>query len=68
MFYGAEKFNVDLNKWDVSKVTNFWEAFELATSFSSDLSEWDTSSAIYMEVSVGICCILHASLPEMLTN
>ena len=44
MFYDASSFNQDLNKWDVSKVTNLYYTFNNATSFNQDLNNWDVSS------------------------
>ena len=48
MFYGAESFNGDVSKWDVSSVTNMKEMFRGATSFTRELcgSAWLESKAI----------------------
>jgi len=43
-FPGANKFNGDLSKWDVSSVTNMYNMFNSASSFNGDLSKWDVSS------------------------
>ncbi|MFV0290183.1 MAG: BspA family leucine-rich repeat surface protein [Mangrovibacterium sp.] len=44
IFYGCEKFNSDLSKWDVSRVVNMQVAFKGATEFNQDLSDWDVSN------------------------
>ena len=49
--FGARQLNVDLSKWDVSKVATLSEIFaadicclaSTANPFSSDISKWDTS-------------------------
>jgi len=43
-FYGAAKFNQDISKWDVSKVTDMQSMFNFATSFNIDLSHWNLAS------------------------
>merc|ERR1719454_1235319 len=48
MFGVAAKFNGDLSKWDVSKVTNMHSMFADATSFNGDLSKWDVSKVTDM--------------------
>merc|ERR1712032_124897 len=45
---GADKFNGDISKWDVSRVTNMWSMFYSASSFNGDLSKWDVSSVTDM--------------------
>lgn len=49
MFLGATSFNSDLNSWDVSKVTNFSQVFQLASSFNGNVSNWDLSNATTTE-------------------
>ena len=48
MFYLASAFNRDLNKWDVSKVTNMEDMFSYASSFNQDLSRWDVYAVTNM--------------------
>ena len=45
---GANKFNADLSKWDVSRVTNMDYMFRFASSFNGDISKWDVSSVTSM--------------------
>ena len=47
MFWGAESFNGDLSKWDVSRVTNMDQMFQYAKSFKQELCEaaWVHSKA-----------------------
>ena len=40
-------YNIDVSKWDVSRVTNFTQAFAKMKLFNCDLSEWDVSSGKY---------------------
>ena len=52
-FGGAEAFNGDISKWDVSSVTNMgdWHyggMFEGATVFNGALNSWDVSSVTSM--------------------
>lgn len=50
MFQDAKAFNgANIGKWDVSKVTNFWNMFYHATAFNEDLSSWNTQSATGMQ-------------------
>ena len=44
MFYGADSFNQDISKWDVSKGENFGSMFNAADSFNQDIRNWDVSS------------------------
>ena len=46
---GADKFNGDLSRWDVSMVTNMQGMFLRASSFNGDISKWDVSSVTEME-------------------
>merc|ERR1712193_274871 len=48
MFFGAEAFNQDLSKWDVSKVTDMASMFFGADDFNQDLSKWDVSKVTNM--------------------
>ena len=45
----ADKFNGDLSKWDVSRVTNMNCMFRDASSFNGDLSKWDVSRVTNMQ-------------------
>jgi len=46
---GADKFNGDISKWDVSSVTTMYRMFYTASSFKGDLSKWDVSSVTNMQ-------------------
>ena len=46
---GANKFNGDLSKWDLSKVTDMRAMFNSASSFNGDISKWDVSRVTDME-------------------
>ena len=46
MFYRREDFNLDITKWDTSKVENMAGMFSGATNFSQNINLWDTSSLI----------------------
>ena len=43
VFSGANSFNQDLCKWDMSRVTGTRMMFLEARSFNHDLSNWDMS-------------------------
>ena len=43
MFYYATSFNQPLEKWDVSKVTDFAYLFNSASSFNHSLLNWEFS-------------------------
>ena len=44
VFSGAQIFNGDVSKWNVSGVTNFLAAFQNAKFFNNDISNWDVSN------------------------
>ena len=44
MFHGANVFNQELEKWDVSRVTSMKEMFYGAQVFNQPLSSWNTAS------------------------
>jgi surface protein len=48
MFQGAITFNGNINKWDVSSVTDMTYMFNGATSFNQDLNEWIISNVTDM--------------------
>jgi surface protein len=49
MFAVCVKFTGQgLNRWNVSKVTDFSYMFSMAVNFNGDLSQWDTFNAINM--------------------
>merc|ERR1712037_1024603 len=41
--YYTNKFNGDISKWDVSRVTNMEALFNNARAFNGDISKWDVS-------------------------
>ena len=45
---GADEFNGDISKWDVSTVITMWGMFYSASSFNGDISKWDVSSVTNM--------------------
>ena len=47
MFYRREDFNLDITKWDTSKVENMAGMFSRATSFSQNINLWNTSCLKY---------------------
>ena len=49
MFWGAQSFDIDISKWDVSRVKNMSCMFSDAYSFNCDLSRWDVSSVTNMD-------------------
>jgi surface protein len=44
MFTDAHAFNQNIDKWDVSKVTNMKWMFWNARAFNQDIGSWDISS------------------------
>ena len=46
--HGAERFNGDISKWDVSRVTNICTMFSYTKSFNGDISKWDVSRVTNM--------------------
>jgi len=46
MFDGARRFNVDISKWNVGKVTSMQFTFSQATSFNVDLSSWNVWNVV----------------------
>jgi hypothetical protein len=42
-FLNCEKFNGNINDWDVSNVQTMWIAFQGCLSFNSPLDKWDVS-------------------------
>ena len=49
MFQFASKFNGDLSKWDVSRVTNMLGMFAYASKFNGDIANWDVSKVRNMK-------------------
>ena len=49
MFSGAELFESDISKWDVSQVTDVSDMFSGARMFESDISQWDVSRVTKMD-------------------
>ena len=45
---GANKFNGDISKWDVSSVTTMFAMFSRASEFNGDLSKWNVSRVTNM--------------------
>jgi surface protein len=48
MFLLCEKFNSDLSKWNVSKVTDMYKMFDGCKKFDSDLNSWDVGNVTDM--------------------
>ena len=48
MFAYASKFNGDISRWTVSRVTTFEAMFHTAEAFNRDLNLWDVSAATNM--------------------
>ena len=46
---GANKFDGDLSKWDVSSVRDMSLMFSRASSFNGGISKWDVSRVTSME-------------------
>ncbi|MCL6296757.1 BspA family leucine-rich repeat surface protein, partial [Jejuia spongiicola] len=44
MFKNQTNFNVNLNSWDVSKVSDMSQMFEGTTTFNQNLGDWDIST------------------------
>jgi surface protein len=49
MFFGAYKYNQEINDWNVSSATNKDYMFASAYKFNSDLSNWDVSQVTSMK-------------------
>ena len=43
MFLGTTHFNQNISGWNVSKVNNMTQMFQLATNFNQDLNSWNVS-------------------------
>ena len=48
LFWGAEKFNKPLNRWNTSKVNNMEYLFCKAKEFNQPINSWDTSKVTNM--------------------
>ena len=46
---GAERFDGDISKWDVSRVTSMFYMFSGAKAFNGDISKWDVSRVTNMQ-------------------
>ena len=42
-FAGTDAFNVELSRWDTSRVNNMDGTFQAAQAFNEDISTWDVS-------------------------
>ena len=49
VFYGASKFNQNINFWNTSNITYMQYVFAEASSFNQPLDNWDTSNVTVME-------------------
>lgn len=48
-FFGATRFNADLNNWDVSNVKKMGAMFSNAYAFNGDIGNWDVGNVINMD-------------------
>jgi surface protein len=48
MFFDAQKFNQDINNWDISNITSLQMTFAWASSFNKPLNKWNTSKVTDM--------------------
>ena len=48
IFNGANAFNVNIGRWDMSSVTTMKDMFKGATSFNQDVSKWNTAAVTDM--------------------
>jgi surface protein len=56
-FYEKGRFNEDLSRWNVGKVTNMKFMLTLATKFNGDLNRWDVSNVMNMlGIFIGAFC------------
>jgi surface protein len=56
MFRNCVKLgNIDMSKWDVSKITNMSDMFQGCKIFNSDLSNWNVSNVNNMSCMFGGC-------------
>ena len=49
LFSGAVSFNMSLDNWDTSHITNMYGMFYDATVFNNDIINWDVSKVLDME-------------------
>ena len=49
-------------EWDTSKVTNLYETFSYAESFTGDISKWDVSNVWKMFGLFNGACVQHLPL------
>jgi hypothetical protein len=62
MFGGAQAFDADTSKWDVSGVTGMPDMFWGAISFNGDISKWDVSGVTGMHACVVRCDIMQCDV------
>ena len=56
--------NIDISKWNVSKVTNMSNMFNLCFYFDCDLSSWDVSKVENMDFMFSGCSCLNCDLSD----
>jgi len=56
--------NIDISKWDVSKVTNMRDMFSCCDKFNSDLSKWNVSNVRYMSFMFSYCSKFNSDLSK----
>ncbi len=68
MFYGASKFNGNVDNWDVSTISDMTSLFSSAEAFNQPLNSWNVSSVTSMKYMFGGATVFNQALDNWNTN
>jgi surface protein len=49
-YQGADAFNQDIGRWNVSNVTNMYQMFHQANAFNQDIGRWNVGKVTNMSL------------------
>lgn len=68
MFKDCSNFNQDLDKWDVSEVTDLGYTFQGCSKFNGDISTWDVSKVTRLAFTFANCSVFNGDISQWKTD